>query len=139
MAYYIKMKSMKNLLKGAVAIVAVFFSTQFANAQQKIGHINFAEIIQSTPEFKAAEAQLKTLSDVKTKEIQDMVTINQTKQKDASEKLPNRSEGNHETVSSEINKRGEELQDIHTRIQAAQQTAQEEQNKKEDELIAPVH
>jgi outer membrane protein len=133
------MKSMKNLLKGAVALVAVFFSTQFANAQQKIGHINFAEIIQSTSEFKAAEGQLKTLSDGKTKEIQDMVTIYQTKQKDANDKLRNRSEANKETVDPEINKIGQELQDIQSRIQTAQQAAQDELGKKEEELIAPIH
>jgi outer membrane protein len=133
------MKSMKNLLKGAVALVAVFFSTQFAKAQQKIGHINFAEIIQATSEFKTAEAQLKTLSDGKTKEIQDMVTIYQTKQKDANDKLRNRSEANKETVDPEINKIGQELQDIQSRIQTAQQAAQEDLNKKEEELIAPIH
>ncbi len=126
---------MKNLLKGAVALVAVFFSTQFANAQQKIGHINFAEIIQSTSEFKTAEGQLKTLSDGKTKEIQDMVTIYQTKQKDANDKLRNRSEANKDTVDPEINKIGQELQDIQARIQTAQQAAQEDLNKKEEELI----
>jgi len=133
------MKSMKNLLKGAVALVAVFFSTQFANAQQKIGHINFAEIIQSTSEFKTAEGQLKTLSDGKTKEIQDMVTIYQTKQKEANDKLRNRSEANKETVDPEINKIGQELQDIQARIQTAQQAAQDELGKKEEELIAPIH
>lgn len=130
---------MKNLLKGAVALVAVFFSTQFANAQQKIGHISLGEIIQSTPEFKAAEGQLKTLSDGKTKEIQDMVTIYQTKQKDANDKLRNRSEANKDTVDPEINKIGQELQDIQSRIQTAQQAAQDELGKKEEELIAPVH
>jgi len=132
------MKSMKNLLKGAVAIVAVFFSTQFANAQQKLGHINFAEIIQSTSDYKTAEGQLKTLSDGKTKEIQDMVTIYQTKQKEANDKLRNRSEANKETVDPEINKLGQELQDIQSRIQTAQQAAQEELGKKEDELISPI-
>jgi outer membrane protein len=132
------MKSMKNLLKGAVAIVAVFFSTQFANAQQKLGHINFAEIIQSTSDYKTAEGQLKTLSDGKTKEIQDMVTIYQTKQKEANDKLRNRSEANKETVDPEINKLGQELQDIQSRIQTAQQAAQEELGKKEDELITPI-
>ncbi|WP_104383229.1 OmpH family outer membrane protein [Sphingobacterium sp. HMA12] len=129
---------MKNLFKGAVAIVAVFFSTQFANAQQKLGHINFAEIIQSTSEYKTAEGQLKTLSDGKTKEIQDMVTIYQTKQKEANDKLRNRSEANKETVDPEINKLGQELQDIQSRIQTAQQAAQEELGKKEDELITPI-
>lgn len=129
---------MKNLLKGAVALVAVFFSTQFANAQQKLGHINFAEIIQSTSDYKTAEGQLKTLSDGKTKEIQDMVTIYQTKQKEANDKLRNRSEANKETVDPEINKLGQELQDIQSRIQTAQQAAQEELGKKEDELITPI-
>ncbi|WP_343558536.1 OmpH family outer membrane protein [Sphingobacterium sp.] len=129
---------MKNLLKGAVAIVAVFFSTQFANAQQKIGHINFADIIQSTPDYKTAEAQLKTLSENKTKEIQGMVTILQTKQKEGTDKLRTRSEANKDTLDPELNKLGQEIQDMQTRIQSSQQTAQEELGKKEDELITPI-
>jgi len=133
------MKRMKNLFKGAIAFVAVFFVTQLAHAQQKIGHINFAEIIQSTPEFKTAEGQLKTLSDGKTKELQDMYAMYQTKQKEANDKARNRSEANKETVDVELQKLGTELRDIETRINENQRVAQEELNKKEEELISPIH
>lgn len=129
---------MKNLLKGAVAIVAVFFSTQFANAQQKIGHINFAEIISATSDYKTAEGQLKTLSETKTKEIQGMVTTLQAKQKEGTDKLRTRSEANKDTLDPELNKLGQEIQDMQTRIQSSQQIAQEELQKKEDELITPI-
>jgi len=129
---------MKNLFKGAIAFVAVFFTTQLAHAQQKIGHINFGEIIQSTTEFKAAEAQLKTLSDGKTKALQDMYTMYQTKQKEANDKARSRSEANKETVDPELQKLGTELRDIETRINESQRLAQEELTKKEEELLSPV-
>lgn len=137
--FKINMKRMKNLFKGAIAFVAVFFATQLAHAQQKIGHINFAEIIQSTPEFKTAEGQLKTLSDGKTKELQDMYAMYQTKQKEANDKARNRSEANKETVDAELQKLGTELRDIETRINENQRVAQEDLNKKEEELISPIH
>ncbi|MDH5827631.1 OmpH family outer membrane protein [Sphingobacterium sp. SG20118] len=130
---------MKNLFKGAIAFVAVFFATQLAHAQQKIGHLNLMEIIQSTPEFKTAEGQLKTLSDGKTKELQDMYAMYQTKQKEANDKARNRSEANKETVDLELQKLGNELRDIETRINENQRVAQEDLNKKEEELISPIH
>jgi outer membrane protein len=133
------MKRMRNLFKGAIAFVAVIFATQLAQAQQKIGHVNLAEVIQATPEFKTAEGQLKTLSDGKTKELQDMYAMYQTKQKEANDKARNRSEANKETVDAELQKLGTELRDIETRINENQRVAQEDLNKKEEELISPIH
>ncbi|MBE8715403.1 OmpH/Skp family outer membrane protein [Sphingobacterium hungaricum] len=129
---------MKNLLKSAIIIAVAVFSTQLAQAQQKIGHINFGELISSTPEFKNAQEQYKVLQDAKTKELQDMGAAFQKKQTEANDKLLNRSEANKATVDAELQAMGEELRTIDTRIQEVQRLAQEELGKKEQELFDPI-
>ena len=129
---------MKNLLKSAALVAVMFVSTQLVSAQQKIGHINFGEIISSTNEFKTAQDQLKVLNDGKTTEIQGMYTEYQKKQTAANDKLRNRSEANKETVDTELQALGNELRDMETRIQEVQRVAQEELGKKEQELFEPI-
>ena len=63
---------MRNLFRNVAVATVVFLSAQYANAQQKIGHVNADDVFQLTAEFKAANEQLKTLNDTKTKELQDM-------------------------------------------------------------------
>ena len=67
------MNSMKNLLKSVVVASGVLLAANTASAQQKIGHINTAEIVQATPEFKAAEEQMKTLSDANKKKFKGCI------------------------------------------------------------------
>ncbi|EEI89542.1 outer membrane protein [Sphingobacterium spiritivorum ATCC 33300] len=129
---------MKNLVKSAALAAGLLFSTQLVNAQQKIGHINFGDIISGTTEFKAAQDQLKTLNDSKTKELQGMYAEYQKKQTDANEKMRNRSEANKETVDAELNTLGTQLRDIETRINEVQRLAQEEVGKKQEELYQPI-
>ena len=129
---------MKNLLKSAIIIAVTIFTTQLAQAQQKIGHINFGEIISSTAEFKAAQDQLKLLTDEKTKILQDLGEAIQKKQTEANEKLLNRSEANKTTVDAELQAMGEELRQMDTRIQENQRVAQEELQNKEQELFQPI-
>lgn len=129
---------MKNLLKSVVLATGILMAGSAANAQQKIGHINTAEIVQSTNEFKAAETQMKTLSDTKQKEIQGMISEYQKEQNNANEKLRNRSEANKETVDAEVQTIATKMREMETRIQGVQQAAQEEIGKKQQELYAPI-
>lgn len=129
---------MKNLVKGAALLVVMFLSTQFVNAQQKIGHVSFNEIFSLTTDFKTAQDQLKTLGEAKTKEIQALYTEFQTKQTAANDKLRNRSEANKDKVDAELQTLGTELQDMQNRITEFQRLAQEEVQKKEEELFTPI-
>jgi len=129
---------MKNLLKSVLLASGILLASNAANAQQKIGHINTAEIVQSTNEFKAAEAQMKTLSDTKQQELQGMYTEYQKHQNDANEKLRSRSEANKETIDTEVQAIATTMRDMETRIQEVQRVAQEDISKKQQELYAPI-
>lgn len=129
---------MKNLFRGVAVAAVMFFGTQYVSAQQKIGHINFGDIISSTNEFKTAQDQLKVLQETKTKELQGMYELFQKKQTDANEKLRNRSEANKAAVDAELQTLGQELQTMEQRIQEVQRVAQEDLGKKEQELFEPI-
>ncbi len=129
---------MKNLLKSVVLATGILLTGNAVNAQQKIGHINTAEIVQSTNEFKAAEGQMQTLQETKQKEIQGMISEYQKQQNTANEKLRNRSEANKETVDAEVQTIANTMREMETRIQSVQQAAQEEIGKKQQELYAPI-
>lgn len=133
-----KIRRMRNLFRNVAVATVVFLSAQYANAQQKIGHVNADDVFQLTAEFKAANEQLKTLNDTKTKELQDMFQMFQQKQNEANEKLRNRSEANREAVDAELQTLGQELQDMEQRMQENQRIAQEEVGKKQQELLAPI-
>src|SRR5690606_1223114 len=123
---------------GVLLASGILLASNAANAQQKIGHINTAEIVQSTNEFKAAEAQMKTLSDTKQEELQKMYTEYQKHQNDANEKLRNRSEANKEAVDTEVQTIANTMREMEARIQDVQRVAQEDISKKQQELYAPI-
>src|SRR5260221_239849 len=98
------------------------------NAQSlKFGHINSADLIQMMPETKGADSNLvkyrKSLEDqmkTMTAEYQGKLQTYQSQQ---------------ETMAEAIRKTKEkELEDLGTRIQDFQQTAQESIQKKKEEL-----
>ena len=97
----------------------------------KFGHINSAELIQAMPETKGADSALskyrKSLEDqmkTMTAEYQGKLQTYQTQS---------------ETMAEAIRKTKEkELEDLGTRIQDFQQTAQESIQKKKEELYGPV-
>lgn len=129
---------MKNFIKSIALGVIVLLTATAASAQQKIGHIDFGEIISSTNEFKSAQQELQTLQETKSKELQGMYEEFQKKQDEANEKLRNRSEANKESVDAELQILGNELTNMQTRIEEVQKVAQEELGKKEQELFEPI-
>lgn len=129
---------MKNVIKSVVVAVGILMTAHVANAQQKIGHMNSMEIMQSTPEFKNADEQLRALGETKQKELQDMYGIYQKKQTEINEKAMNRSEANKASVDAEIEALAQEMRAMEERLQEVQRVAQEEMQQKEQELYAPI-
>lgn len=130
---------MKNVLKGLAVVAVLFLSVEFVNAQQKIGHINYAEIFTATPDYIKAETELKNLDSTKTLELQGMFAEFQRKQTEAQDMMRNRSEANRETVDAQLQTLGVELSDIERRLQEVQQIAEQELTQKQQELFAPIH
>ncbi len=122
---------MKHLKKISVALVLFVAATGFVNAQSKIAHIDVTQLLSAMPEMKTAEAELKKLSETYNADIESSIT-----------ELRNKStmyQNEAESKSKEENeKRAIELQGAQKTIGEAQQTAQRELQKKQQELFAPI-
>ncbi len=122
---------MKNLKKIAVAIVLFVAASSFVNAQSKVAHIDVQKLLADMPEMKAAESELKKLSETYQADIQASMTELQNKYRQY--------EGEAASKSKEENdKRAVELQGYQKSIQDAQQAAQQEIQKKQAELFGPI-
>lgn len=132
------MDSMKKLFKGVVVVAVLFLSTGLVSAQQKIGHVNSQDIIQSMPEFKTAQTELETLSKTKETELQGMAGEYQKKITAAQDLQRNRSEANKDSIDSQLQALTVQVQEIEGRINEQQQVAQQELQKRQEELFNPI-
>ena len=122
---------MKHLKKIVVALVLFVAATGFVNAQSKVAHIDVTQLLSSMPEMKAAEAELKKLSETYNADIESSITEFQNK--------ATLYQNESATKSREENdKRALELQGVNKNIQEAQAAAQRELQKKQAELFAPI-
>ena len=120
---------MQNALKLTITAALILGSSSlFA---QKFGRINTQEIIMSMPETKTMQTNMEAFG----KELQDNVeTMNvefNTKLKDF--------QNNYNSYTDAIREMKEkELQDLQTRIREFQERAQQDYQKKSDELLSPI-
>ncbi|AFL80347.1 outer membrane protein [Aequorivita sublithincola DSM 14238] len=122
------MKKMKTLL---VAIVLFVGATSFMNAQSKIAHINAQELIESMPDYKAAQGQLEKVQKTYDTEIKAMAKELDTKAKQY--------DGEASTKSDEENqKRFQEIQGMQENIQAYRQQALQDLDKKRTDIFKPI-
>ena len=121
---------MKKVLKLTLAVVCVMFSTSlFA---QKIGYINTDEIITNMKETHDAYTQLEAYA-------KDLQAQAETIQVEFNNKYQEFQKG-YDTMSDAVKQLKEkELTDLNTRIQEFQQVAQQDLQKKENELLAPIY
>ena len=129
---------MKNLLKSVVLASGILLTANAVNAQQKIGHINTAEIIESTSDYKNANDQLQKLKNDKDTVLKGLYVEYQKKQTEANEKARTISEANKSVVEPEIQKLVGELRNMEQTIQQNTEAAQEEIGKKQQELYNPI-
>jgi len=125
------MKIMKQIKKIAVAIVLFVAATSFVNAQAKIAHIDVQKLLSEMPEMKAADAELKKLQETYRADIESSMTELRNKYTQYSNESATKSE-------EENQKRALELQGFEKNIGEAQQTAQQELQKKQMELVGPI-
>lgn len=120
---------MKKVLKLTLAVVCVMFSTSlFA---QKIGRINSQDVVVNMTEFKEAQTQIEALA-------KDLQAQAETIQVEMNNKLQEYQKG-AETMTDAVRQLKEkELNDLNTRLQEFNQVAQQELQKKEQELMEPI-
>jgi outer membrane protein len=113
------------------ALVAVMFLSFQSNAQVKIGYTNVDVILGQLPETKTVEAELKTRKDQYDASYKQKVTDFQTKLQ-AYEK-------GAATMSDVIKADKEkELQTAQASIEEFQKSAQDDLQKKQNQLLAPI-
>lgn len=122
------MKQFKTLL---IAVALILGATSFSNAQTKVAHIATQELIEQMPSYKAAMNQLEKLQKTYDTQIKEMVTEAQTTMK--------RYETEAQTKTDEENqRRANELQQTQRSIGEYRQTAMQDLQQKEMELLQPV-
>ena len=129
---------MKNLLKIGVVAAGLFMAANVANAQQKFGHINSADLLQSMPEMKTADASFQTYAKQKQTALELMDAERTKKITLYNDKTKMISEANKETLGKEIEALVKEIQDMEKRITETQEKSQEELTTKRTEIYQPV-
>ena len=120
---------MKKAIKLTLAVVLVMSSTSlFA---QKFGRINTQEIIMAMPETKTMQENMETYG----KELQDNI---ETMNVEFNTKLQD-FQKNYNTYSEAIREvKEKELNDLQNRTREFQERAQQDYQKKSNELLAPI-
>lgn len=122
---------MKSVLKICVLGI-LLFSAGFANAQApKFGHIDLQALIQIMPERTAAEKQFETFQKGLENDFGVMQKEFQAKYLEYAQK--------RDSLSETLRKvKDEEIQAMQQRIQTFEQTAQQQLQAKQGELLKPV-
>ena len=120
---------MKKAIKLTLAVVLVMGSTSlFA---QKFGRINTQEIIMAMPETKTMQENMDTFAKELSDNIETMNVEFNTKLQDFQK--------NYNTFSDAIKEvKEKELNDMQTRTREFQERAQQDYQKKQNELLAPI-
>lgn len=123
---------MKQIFKLFLVVAMVGVTIQCsAQKNQKLGHVNFAQLYEQMPGQDSIKKQFSAFQEQLQSQFQSMQTEYENKLSDY--------QTNQATMSSIIKQTKEkEILDLQRRIQEFQQTAQEELQNKESELTAPV-
>lgn len=122
---------MKKQFKVALVAICMLFVGSFANAQSKIGYINFQALVTQMPEYKTVTDQIniyqKQFIDQGTAMQNELQTKGQAFQKE------------NATMTDAIRTaKQSELQDMSKRIQDFQNDAQQKVEAKSNELSKPL-
>ena len=124
---------MNILLKVGFGIAVILSSAIGANAQSKgkFGHINSQELLLLMPESKEAEVKMQDERKTLEQQLQSMSAEYQSKLQEY--------EANAAAMSELVKQtKAKEITDLQGRIQSFQQSANEELQKKEAELLQPI-
>jgi outer membrane protein len=123
-------------MKKIVTVLAVVMGLTLAGnstmAQAKIGTISLAELIPNMPEYKKADTAMNEFNNALQQQYQDMV--NEYQQQSAL--LGSKDTAKYTSAQLEIKRK--DLGDLLSKLQGWTQTAQQMQNQKNQELLAPI-
>jgi len=125
------MKKIVTVLAVVMGLILAGNSTQ-AQTTGKIGTINLAELIPNMPEYKKADTAMNDFNSALNQQYQDMVTEYQ----EQTALLGSKDTAKYTPAQLELKRKG--AQDLLTKLQGWQQTAQQMQQQKNQELLAPI-
>jgi len=113
-------------------LVMIALALPMLVSAQKYGHVNTTEIFQQMPEMVKVRAQIDTLNSQYESQLTMMQEELQKKYQEYQQ--------SEATMADAIKQmRQQELQEMQGRIQTFYQTAEQDLQKKQQELVAPVH
>lgn len=122
---------MKKLFKVAVIAVCALTIGNFAQAQSKIGYVNFTELVQSMPEFKTVKTQLDAYQKQFIDQLSTMNTAYQAELKKDQDAEKTMTDAQKTAAAGQ-------LQDMQKRMQDYQTSAQQQVEQKSNELFKPL-
>ncbi|HLI93422.1 MAG TPA: OmpH family outer membrane protein [Puia sp.] len=123
------MKKFVTVLAVCASLVLAGSSTQ---AQGKIGVISLAELVPNMPEYKKADTAMNEFNNALQQQYQEMVNEYQTQAAELSSK------DTAKYTSAQLEIKRKDLGDLLTKLQGWNQQAQQMQNQKNQELMAPI-
>jgi outer membrane protein len=122
---------MKKLFKVALVAAGMLFAGNFAQAQSKIGHINFQQLIDFMPETKTVKSQLEIYQKQFIDQLTAMNNEYQSKGQAYQTKRATMTDAAKGAAESE-------LQDLGKRLQDTQTSSQQKVEEKQRELGKPL-
>ncbi len=122
---------MKNL-KTLLLAIAFLGTLGFTNAQSKVAHIDTQKLISEMPEVIAAQKQLEQLEKTYTAEIENTYKEFQTKAQSYSADAPNQTDVTNQA-------RQKELETMQQNINQYRETAAQDLQKKQVEMMRPLY
>ncbi|WP_121666767.1 OmpH family outer membrane protein [Mesonia aquimarina] len=123
---------MKQFRTFLIAVSFIFAGLATQAQDSKVAHIATQELIESMPGYQAAMTQLEKLQNTYRSDIDDLLKEAQNKNKKYQAEAAQKTE-------EENAERARELQTTQQKIMQYRQTAQEDLQKKETELLRPVY
>jgi len=113
-------------------IIAMLLIAPMALSAQKFGHINTQELFAQMPEMNQVKLKMDTIQSQYENQLASMNEEFQRKAQDY--------QSQEATMADAVKQiRQQELQEMQQRIQIFYQTAEQDIQKKQQELLAPVH
>jgi len=122
---------MKKFKLIAIAVVLFVAGTSLTNAQTKVAHINTQDLVEAMPEMKAAQSQLEKLQKTYDTQLKDMYKELETKAKQYDSEASTKTD-------EENAKRVQEVQGMQGNIQAFNQQAMQDLDKKRVDILQPI-
>lgn len=123
---------MKNLKTLLIATLMTVLPMNITYAQSKIAHIDTQKLISEMPEVIAAQKQIKAVEETYTKEIENTYKEFQTKAQSYSADAANQTDVTNQA-------RQTELESMQQNIQKYRETAAQDLQKKQGEMMRPLY